>query len=53
MPNFQSYHPEQAELLPAHVRDVLGFGLRHSLGDDWRPADHVYYYRQFGPRNES
>jgi len=24
MPNFQLYHPEQAELLPAHVRDVLG-----------------------------
>jgi transposase len=24
MPTFQPYHPEQAELLPAHVRDVLG-----------------------------
>lgn len=24
MPNYKPYHPEQAELLPAHVRDVLG-----------------------------
>ncbi len=24
MPTFQPYHPEQAELLPAHVADVLG-----------------------------
>src|SRR5271165_7630601 len=24
MPNYKPYHPEQADLLPAHVRDVLG-----------------------------
>ena len=24
MPNYKPYYPEQAELLPAHVRDVLG-----------------------------
>ena len=24
MPNYQPYSPDQAELLPAHVKDVLG-----------------------------
>lgn len=24
MPSYKPYHPEQAELLPSHVHDVLG-----------------------------
>jgi hypothetical protein len=24
MPNYQRYSPDQAELLPAHLKDVLG-----------------------------
>jgi hypothetical protein len=24
MPTYQPYYPDQAELLPAHVKDVLG-----------------------------
>jgi transposase len=52
MPNFQPYHPEQAELLPAHVRDVLGADhlcfLLHDVVESWDLRDFVAAYSDAG-----
>jgi transposase len=52
MPTFQSYHPEQAELLPAHVRDVLGPDhlcfLVHELVESCDVSSFVAAYSECG-----
>jgi transposase len=52
MPNFQPYHPEQAELLPAHVRDVLGADhlcfLLHDVVERWDLQEFVAAYSEAG-----
>lgn len=52
MPNFQSYHPEQAELLPAHVRDVLGADhlcfLLHEVVEGWDLSEFEAAYSDAG-----
>ena len=52
MPNFQSYHPEQAELLPAHVRDVLGADhlcfLLHEVVEGWDLSEFEAGYSDAG-----
>src|SRR5258707_12518986 len=52
MPNFLPYHPEQAELLPAHVRDVLGADhlcfLLHEVVESWDLQEFVDAYSDAG-----
>jgi len=52
MPNFQPYDPEQAELLPAHVRDVLGEDhlcfLLHEVVESWDLQEFVAAYSEAG-----
>src|SRR5258707_15535339 len=52
MPNFLPYHPEQAELLPAHVRDVLGADhlcfLLHEVVESWDLQEFVDAYADAG-----
>src|SRR5258707_11296688 len=52
MPNFLPYHPEQAELLPAHVRDVLGADhlcfLLHDVVESWDLQEFVDAYSDAG-----
>jgi transposase len=52
MPTFQPYHPEQAELLPAHVRDVLGADhlcfLLHEVVESWEVQEFVDAYSEAG-----
>src|ERR1700692_664785 len=52
MPNFLPYHPEQAELLPAHVRDVLGADhlcfLLHEVVESWDLGEFVSAYSAAG-----
>src|SRR6202165_4515963 len=52
MPNFLPYHPEQAELLPAHVRDVLGADhlcfLLHDVVESWDLQEFVEAYSDAG-----
>jgi transposase len=52
MPNFQPYHPEEAELLPAHVRDVLGADhlcfLLHDVVESWGLREFVAAYSDAG-----
>lgn len=52
MANFQPYHPEQAELLPAHVRDVLGADhlcfLLHEVVESWDLQEFVEAYSEAG-----
>src|SRR5712691_5242427 len=52
MPNFLPYHPEQAELLPAHVRDVLGADhlcfLLHEVVESWDLQEFVEAYSDAG-----
>jgi len=52
MPSFQPYHPEQAELLPAHVRDVLGADhlcfLLHEVVESWDLQEFVAAYSEAG-----
>jgi transposase len=52
MPNFQPYRPEQAELLPAHVRDVLGADhlcfLLHEVVEGWDLGEFVSAYSDAG-----
>jgi transposase len=52
MPNFQPYRPEQAELLPAHVRDVLGADhlcfLLHEVVESWDLGEFVSAYSDAG-----
>ena len=48
MPSYKPYHPEQAELLPSHVKDVLGDNhvcfLVHEVVEelDLRPFEAAY-----------
>src|SRR5260370_19485650 len=52
MPNVLPYHPEQAELLPAHVRDVLGADhlcfLLHEVVESWDLQEFVDAYSDAG-----
>ncbi len=52
MPTFQPYQPEQAELLPAHVRDVLGSDhlcfLLHEVVESWDLQEFVAAYSEAG-----
>ena len=52
MPHFQSYDPEQAELLPAHVRDVLGadhlYFLLHEVVESWDLSEFEAAYSDAG-----
>ena len=52
MPTFQPYQPEQAELLPAHVRDVLGPDhlcfLLHEVVESWDLREFEASYSEAG-----
>src|ERR1700688_1649010 len=52
MPNFLPYHPEQAELLPAQVRDVLGADhlcfLLHDVVESWDLREFAAAYSDAG-----